>query len=24
MWRLKINDGGKDPYIFSLNNLVGR
>jgi hypothetical protein len=24
MWRLKIADGGKDPYIFSINNFVGR
>ncbi|RHN39294.1 putative beta-amyrin synthase [Medicago truncatula] len=24
MRRLKIADGGKDPYIFSLNNFVGR
>ncbi|KAH1257902.1 Beta-amyrin synthase [Glycine max] len=24
MWRLKIADGGKDPYIFSTNNFVGR
>ncbi|KAL5547396.1 hypothetical protein UlMin_007083 [Ulmus minor] len=24
MWRLKIADGGKDPYIYSVNNFVGR
>jgi len=24
MWRLKIADGGKSPYIFSTNNFVGR
>ncbi|KAF4394194.1 hypothetical protein F8388_005828 [Cannabis sativa] len=24
MWKLKIADGGKDPYIFSTNNFVGR
>ncbi|XP_059447343.1 beta-amyrin synthase-like isoform X2 [Corylus avellana] len=24
MWRLKIADGGKDPYIFSTNNFAGR
>ena len=24
MWRLKIADGGNDPYIFSTNNFVGR
>ncbi|ESW19794.1 hypothetical protein PHAVU_006G156000 [Phaseolus vulgaris] len=24
MWRLKIGDGGKNPYIFSTNNFVGR
>ncbi|KAK7332259.1 hypothetical protein VNO80_29008 [Phaseolus coccineus] len=24
MWRLKIGDGGKDPYLFSTNNFVGR
>jgi len=24
MWRLKIADGCKDPYIFSTNNFVGR
>ncbi|KAL9320906.1 hypothetical protein ACSQ67_012745 [Phaseolus vulgaris] len=24
MWRLKVGDGGKDPYIFSINNFVGR
>ncbi|XP_059446573.1 beta-amyrin synthase-like isoform X1 [Corylus avellana] len=24
MWRLKIAEGGKDPYIFSTNNFVGR
>jgi beta-amyrin synthase len=24
MWRLKIADGGKNPYIFSTNNFVGR
>ncbi|KAJ9693194.1 hypothetical protein PVL29_012090 [Vitis rotundifolia] len=24
MWRLKIADGGNDPYIFSANNFVGR
>ncbi|GMN63111.1 hypothetical protein TIFTF001_032187 [Ficus carica] len=24
MWRLKIGDGGNDPYIFSTNNFVGR
>ncbi|KAF7844820.1 beta-amyrin synthase [Senna tora] len=24
MWRLKIGDGGKDPYIFTTNNFVGR
>ncbi|KAK7389441.1 hypothetical protein VNO78_24480 [Psophocarpus tetragonolobus] len=24
MWRLKIAEGGNDPYIFSTNNFVGR
>ncbi|KAI9115657.1 hypothetical protein K1719_013326 [Acacia pycnantha] len=24
MWRLKVGEGGKDPYIFSTNNFVGR
>ncbi|CAM8974310.1 unnamed protein product [Rhodiola kirilowii] len=24
MWKLKIADGGSDPYIFSTNNFVGR
>ncbi|XP_028768530.1 beta-amyrin synthase-like [Neltuma alba] len=24
MWRLKVAEGGKDPYIFSTNNFVGR
>lgn len=24
MWRLKIAEGGKDPYIYSTNNFVGR
>jgi len=24
MWRLKIGDGGNDPYLFSTNNFVGR
>ncbi|KAI4334893.1 hypothetical protein L6164_013598 [Bauhinia variegata] len=24
MWRLKIGDGGDDPYIFSTNQFVGR
>jgi hypothetical protein len=24
MWRLKIAESGKDPYIFSTNNFVGR
>ena len=24
MWRLKVADGGNDPYIFSTNNFVGR
>lgn len=24
MWRLKIADGGNDPYIYSTNNFVGR
>ena len=24
MWRLKIGEAGKDPYIFSTNNFVGR
>ncbi|KAL9304603.1 hypothetical protein ACSQ67_021866 [Phaseolus vulgaris] len=24
MWRLKVADGGEDPYIFSTNNFVGR
>jgi len=24
MWRLKIGDGGKNPYIFTTNNFVGR
>ncbi|KAK7271592.1 hypothetical protein RJT34_27627 [Clitoria ternatea] len=24
MWRLKIGDGGKSPYIFSTNNFIGR
>ncbi|XP_023548790.1 isomultiflorenol synthase isoform X1 [Cucurbita pepo subsp. pepo] len=24
MWRLKVADGGNDPYIYSMNNFVGR
>lgn len=24
MWKLKIADGGSDPYIYSTNNFVGR
>ena len=24
MWRLKIAEGGKDPYLFTTNNFVGR
>ena len=24
MWKLKIADGGNDPYIYSTNNFVGR
>jgi beta-amyrin synthase len=24
MWRLKIAEGGEDPYIYSTNNFVGR
>ncbi|XP_057453971.1 beta-amyrin synthase-like [Lotus japonicus] len=24
MWKLKVADGGKNPYIFSINNFVGR
>ena len=24
MWRLKVGEGGKDTYIFSTNNFVGR
>ncbi|KAJ9693199.1 hypothetical protein PVL29_012091 [Vitis rotundifolia] len=24
MWRLKVADGGNDPYIYSTNNFVGR
>ena len=24
MWKLKIAEGGNDPYIFSTNNFVGR
>ncbi|KAF7815972.1 beta-amyrin synthase [Senna tora] len=24
MWRLKVGDGGKNPYIFSTNNFLGR
>ncbi|GMN68486.1 hypothetical protein TIFTF001_037555 [Ficus carica] len=24
MWKLKLGDGGNDPYIFSTNNFVGR
>ncbi|KAL0552583.1 hypothetical protein IC582_011701 [Cucumis melo] len=24
MWRLKIGEGGNDPYIYSMNNFVGR
>nr|QYO90092.1 beta-amyrin synthase [Sicyos edulis] len=24
MWRLKIADGGNDPYIYSTNNFIGR
>lgn len=24
MWRLKIGEGGNDPYLFSTNNFVGR
>nr|XP_043619471.1 dammarenediol II synthase-like [Erigeron canadensis] len=24
MWKLKIAEGGKDPYLFSTNNFVGR
>ena len=24
MWRLKVADGGNDPYMYSTNNFVGR
>lgn len=24
MWRLKIGEGGRDPYLFSTNKFVGR
>ena len=24
MWRLRIADGGKNPYLYSTNNFVGR
>ena len=24
MWRLKVADGGNDPYIYNTNNFVGR
>ena len=24
MWRLKVSDGGNNPYIYSTNNFVGR
>ena len=24
MWRLKVADGGNDPYSYSTNNFVGR
>lgn len=24
MWKLKVADGGNDPYIYSTNNYVGR
>ena len=24
MWRVKVADGGSDPYIYRSNNLVGR
>ncbi|MED6222274.1 hypothetical protein PIB30_062814 [Stylosanthes scabra] len=24
MWRLKIGEGGNNPYLFSTNNFVGR
>lgn len=24
MWRLKIADGGNDPYIYSTNDFIGR
>ena len=24
MWRLKVADGGNDPYIYTTNNFVGR
>ena len=24
MWKLKVADGGNDPYIYSTNNFVGR
>uniref|UniRef100_A0A7N0ZYF2 Beta-amyrin synthase n=1 Tax=Kalanchoe fedtschenkoi TaxID=63787 RepID=A0A7N0ZYF2_KALFE len=24
MWKLKIAEGGNDPYLFSTNNFVGR
>ena len=24
MWRLKIGEGSKDPYLFSTNNFTGR
>ena len=24
MWRLKVGEGGNDPYIFSTNNFAGR
>ena len=24
MWRLKVADGGNDPYIYNTNNFVGK
>ncbi|TQE12502.1 hypothetical protein C1H46_001893 [Malus baccata] len=24
MWKLKVAEGGNDPYIYSTNNFVGR
>ncbi|KAH1055188.1 hypothetical protein J1N35_033253 [Gossypium stocksii] len=24
MWRLKIKEGGNDPYLYSTNNFLGR